>query len=140
MNDPEEGAYLVDANGMSVYQFKADAQGRDGVTPESACNDDACVGTWPPLIVADAPVGDEQIDLEMLGTLRRQDGSLQATYNGWPLYQYYEDAKPGDMLGDEIESFGEDRYLISPLGDRPAREDTRKGGRDRRGSDNHRGD
>jgi predicted lipoprotein with Yx(FWY)xxD motif len=54
----------------------------------------------------------------MLGTFVRKDGTTQVTYNGWPLYYYYEDGKPGDILGDDIESFGDDWYLVGPNGER----------------------
>src|SRR5688572_7720973 len=110
----EEGTYLVDANGMSLYLFKADSRN----PPRSACEESACAGTWPPLIVGDTPVGDGTIDAGLLGTMTRGDGTLQATYNGWPLYYYFEDFAAGDINGHDLESFGEDWYLIGPHGDR----------------------
>ena len=76
---------------------------------------------------------DLKLDASMLGTFLREDGTTQVTYNGWPLYYYYEDGKPGDILGDDIESFGEDWYLIGPHGDRPRGRD--KGRGDSRGDD-----
>ena len=118
----EEGEYLVDGGGMSLYLFKADAQGRGDKQPVSACNDGPCIGTWPPLLSDSAPAGDGKVDTEMLGTMTREDGTTQVTYNGWPLYYYYEDAGPGDILGDDIESFGEDWYLIGPHGNRPGKD------------------
>lgn len=121
MNSAEEGQYLVDGSHQALYTFKADTQGRGGTPPASACNDDACVGTWPPLLVSEAPVGDGTLESSMLATLTRADGSLQVTYNGWPLYYYYEDSGPGDIKGDDIESFGEDWYLIGPHGARPGK-------------------
>jgi predicted lipoprotein with Yx(FWY)xxD motif len=35
-----------------------------------------------------------------LGTLTRDDGSKQVTYDGKPLYMYSSDASPGDTNGD----------------------------------------
>ena len=116
--DAEEGTYLVDANGVSLYIFKADSRN----PPKSACEDTACVGTWPPLIVGEMPKGDETVDPSLLGTMTRADGSLQATYNGWPLYYYFEDFAPGDINGHDIESFGEDWYLVGPHGERAERD------------------
>ena len=43
---------------------------------------------------------------------------FQVTYNGWPLYFFVEDIQPGDINGHDIESFGEDWYLVGPNGDR----------------------
>jgi predicted lipoprotein with Yx(FWY)xxD motif len=120
-NNAEEGEYLVDPSGMSLYTFKADTQGSEGTAAVSACEAD-CLGVWPPLIAIEQPVGDDNVRAELLGKITRSDGSEQVTYNGWPLYYYAEDAEPGDIKGDDIESFGEDWYLIGPNGDRPDRD------------------
>jgi predicted lipoprotein with Yx(FWY)xxD motif len=117
--DSEEGEFLVAGNGLSLYLFKADTQGPH---PRSACEDAACVGTWPPLIVDAVPIGDALVRQDFLGTMTRTDGTMQATYNGWPLYFYYEDFQPGDIAGHDLESFGEDWYLIGPGGDRARRD------------------
>ena len=122
MVNPEEGEYLVDGSQMALYTFKADTQGKGSSAPVSACNDTGCVGTWPPLLVSDPPVGDAKVDAVMLGTMAREDGSLQVTYNGWPLYYYFEDFAPAEINGDDIESFGEDWYLIGPHGARPGKD------------------
>lgn len=117
----EEGEYLVDGNGMALYMFKADTRGRGSTEPRSACRDE-CLGEWPPFVVDAIPIGDAKVDGSLLGTVERDDGMLQATYNGWPLYYYFEDAEPGDIKGDDIEGFGEDWYLIGPHGARPGKE------------------
>jgi predicted lipoprotein with Yx(FWY)xxD motif len=124
----EEGEYLVDASGHALYTFKADTQGSQGSPGKSACEDD-CLGVWPPLLVNNPPVGDAKIRAELLGTISRSDGSLQVTYNDWPLYFYAEDIEPTDIKGNDIESFGEDWYLIGPNGNRSDRDDKK----DRRG-------
>ena len=120
-NNEEEGEYLVDPAGMSLYTFKADTQASGATTAASTCDDD-CLGVWPPLIAIEQPVGDDKVRAELLGTTTRSDGSEQVTYNGWPLYYYAEDLEPGDIKGDDIESFGEDWYLIGPNGNRPDRD------------------
>ena len=118
----EEGEYLVAATGHALYTFKADTQGTPSSPAKSACEDE-CLGVWPPLIVDEPPVGDDKVRAELLGRVVRPDGTLQATYNGWPLYFYAEDVEPTDIKGDDIESFGEDWYLIGPMGNRPDRDD-----------------
>ena len=53
----------------------------------------------------------------MLGTITRDDGTVQATYNGWPLYLYFGDAAPGDTNGQGLDEFGGIWYLGSPAGE-----------------------
>ena len=119
--DPEEGEFLVAGNGFSLYLFKQDRQGTGAVEPTMTCFDD-CLATWPPLLVDEDPVGTGNVRAELLGTMTLPDGSRQVTYNGWPLYFFAEDTEPGHILGHDLESFGEDWYLIGPNGER-ARED-----------------
>lgn len=37
-----------------------------------------------------------------LGVISRADGTSQITYNGWPLYYWVKDAKPGDTTGQNV--------------------------------------
>ena len=37
-----------------------------------------------------------------LGTITRSDGSMQATYNGHPLYTYVADSAPGQAKGNGL--------------------------------------
>ena len=37
-----------------------------------------------------------------LGTIKRSDGSIQATYDGHPLYTYVADTAPGQARGNGI--------------------------------------
>jgi len=37
-----------------------------------------------------------------LGTIKRSDGTAQATYNGHPLYTYIGDTAPGQARGNNI--------------------------------------
>ena len=37
-----------------------------------------------------------------LGTIKRSDGSIQATYNGHPLYTYVADTAPGQARGNGL--------------------------------------
>ncbi len=113
----EEGTYIADGNGMSLYLFLADTQGKEGTEAVSACEGD-CLAAWPPLVVEEAPVGDDTLDERLLGTIERSDGLLHVTYNGWPLYYYHEDAAPGDINGHDIEEFGAEWYLVGPDGNR----------------------
>jgi len=41
-----------------------------------------------------------------LGTITRSDGTVQATYNGHPLYTYTADTAPGQASGNGINASG----------------------------------
>jgi predicted lipoprotein with Yx(FWY)xxD motif len=107
------GQYLADAQGRALYIFTADEKGE-----RSACFD-ACAQTWPPLFTQEDPeAAHAAVDEGKLGTIERQDGVEQATYDGWPLYYYVRDAQAGDMEGQAMESFGGRWFLIGPDGER----------------------
>jgi predicted lipoprotein with Yx(FWY)xxD motif len=92
--DDELGSVLVGPTGMTLYRFDNDEPG------VSNCYDD-CATNWPPLTVesADAVVPGVNL-LGEFGTTERTDGTLQVTYNGWPLYYFAQDAARGDTTGE----------------------------------------
>jgi predicted lipoprotein with Yx(FWY)xxD motif len=94
----ELGSVLVGPSGMTVYMFANDTAG----SGESACYEQ-CATNWPPLTVesADGLVLGQGLPGE-LGTIERTDGTLQVTYNGWPLYYWKDDAAVGDTLGEGV--------------------------------------
>ena len=104
------GSILVDGEGMSLYVFMADTQ--DGGT--SACTDAECTAEWPPLTTDGDPVAGEGVDESLLGTITRDDGSTQVTYNGWPLHTFADDTAPGDTNGQGMEGKW---FLVSPEGE-----------------------
>jgi predicted lipoprotein with Yx(FWY)xxD motif len=112
----EHGEYLADGEGRALYLFEADTQG-SGSAAVSACYDE-CAGAWPPLTVEGEPQGGEGADAAMLGTISRTDGSMQVTYNGWPLYYYAKDEAPGDTKGHDIEEYGAEWYLLGASGEK----------------------
>ena len=107
------GSILVDGEGMSLYVFMADTQ--DSGT--SACTDAECAADWPPLLTDGDPVAGEGVDQTLLGTITRDDGTTQVTYNGWPLYRFSGDTAPGDTNGQGLEEFGGLWFLVSPTGE-----------------------
>ena len=56
----------------------------------------------------------EGVDVTLLGTITRDDGSTQVTYNGWPLYYFHEDMAAGDTNGQGVEGVW---FLVSPEGE-----------------------
>ena len=103
------GDYLTDARGQSLYMFMADSKG------QTTCFG-ACANAWPPLTTEAKPVAGEGAKEQMLGTIERKDGTMQVTYDGWPLYYYAPDQQPGDTKGQDVEGFGAEWYLIGPDG------------------------
>ena len=89
------GTILVAAsNSHTVYTFNSDTPG------VSNCKA-GCIGAWPPLTVTggQTPTGGPGVTGQ-LGTITRDDGSLQVTYKGLPLYFFHSDSKPGDTKGN----------------------------------------
>jgi predicted lipoprotein with Yx(FWY)xxD motif len=104
------GSALVNGDGMALYVFSLDTGGT------SACTDD-CAAEWTPLASQGAPTAGDGVDATLLGTITRDDGTMQVTYNGHPLYTFVEDTTAGDATGQAMEDFGGAWNLISPTGD-----------------------
>lgn len=104
------GSALVNGDGMALYVFSLDTGGT------SACADD-CAAEWIPLASQGAPVAGEGVDASLLGTITRDDGTMQVTYNGHPLYTFVDDAAPGDANGQGLDDFDGIWNLISPAGE-----------------------
>ena len=101
------GSFMVDGKNMSLYLFTKD-------TPNISNCYDRCSAAWPPLLTNGAPLAGDGLDASKLGTIQRKDGSLQVTYNSWPLYYYLKDTKPGDTVGQAVNQVW---YMVSPQGD-----------------------
>ena len=106
----KDGRYLVDAQGHSLYLFEKDEGG------ESYCTG-ACAAVWPALETAAMPHAGAGVDAAALGTIKRDDGDMQVTYHGHPLYYYAADAStPGKTKGEDVEQFGAGWYLVNAGG------------------------
>jgi predicted lipoprotein with Yx(FWY)xxD motif len=100
--------YLLNQEGWPIYLFTMDTQ--NGGT--SACTNE-CVNEWQPVIVTGMPQAGEGVDTSLLGTITREDGTMQATYNGWPLYYFAGDLAPGDISGQGLDGVW---FLVSASG------------------------
>ena len=56
------------------------------------------------------------VEQSLLGTTRRRDGRLQVTYNGWPLYYYVDDIRPGQVTCQNVDEFGGLWLVVRPRG------------------------
>ena len=86
---------LTSAKGFTLYSFAPD-------TPtKSNCNG-ACAQNWPPVkgpATASGVTG-------TFGTIKRSDGSVQATFDGHPLYAFVGDTAPGQAKGNGLNVAG----------------------------------
>ena len=86
---------VAGANGMTVYTFTQDVKD----SGKSNCNT-GCINIWPALTVADGATPSAGSGITgKLGTIKRDDGTTQVTYNGLPLYFFKNDKAPGDANG-----------------------------------------
>ena len=95
--DSDLGEIVVDAEGRTLYVFDEDEPG----SGESVCTGE-CAATWPAAESADdAPTADGVAG--DLGTIEREDGTLQMTLDGRPLYLFAGDGAPGDVTGQGVD-------------------------------------
>ena len=94
-----KGSVLAGPTGMTLYTYAKDS------SATSACSG-GCATAWPPLTVpaGQAPTAGSGVT-GTLATLTRADGTVQVTYNGWPLYYWKGDKAAGDVTGDGVDSF-----------------------------------
>jgi predicted lipoprotein with Yx(FWY)xxD motif len=103
------GRYIVNGKGFTLYLFEKDRNGM------SACYS-SCAKIWSPLITSGKPTAAAGVTASKIGTTKRKDGSLQATYAGHPLYRYDDDHKPGQTEGEGSKAFGAEWYAVAPSG------------------------
>jgi predicted lipoprotein with Yx(FWY)xxD motif len=88
---------LVDAQGLTLYTFEHDEEG------VSSCYE-ACAEEWPPYTIEEGVEPTVGAGIPgAVGTVPRDDGTTQVTYQGEPVYYYFGDAAPGDANGHGLE-------------------------------------
>jgi predicted lipoprotein with Yx(FWY)xxD motif len=103
------GRVIFDSNGRALYAFTADRRNR------SNCSG-ACLVAWPAYIVKATLRAGPGTNRRLLGSIRRADGRRQATYNGWPLYYYRGDRRPGEIRCQNVDHFGGIWRVVRPGG------------------------
>ena len=88
------GDYFVDSKGMSLYYFLKDSKNKSNATA-------AIVKIWPVFYAASIVVP-PTLSATDFGTITRDDGTMQTTYKGWPLYYYAKDLVAGDTMGQQF--------------------------------------
>lgn len=100
------GTVVANGTGYTLYWFSKDT------SAYTAC-DNVCVPQWPPVTGAPKLTAGTTLPGQ-LGTLRRSDGVVQATYDGHPLYTFAGDFGPGDVGGNNVVQFGGTWHVVRP--------------------------
>ena len=87
---------LTNAKGFTLYSFAPDT------ATKSNCNG-SCAHFWPPV---KGPAAAGSGVTGTLATIKRADGSVQATWDGHPLYTYVGDTAPGMAKGNGLNLSG----------------------------------
>ena len=82
---------LTNSKGFTLYSFAPDT------ATTSKCNG-TCAQNWPPVTAAGVT--------GTFGTIKRSDGSIQATFDGHPLYTFVGDTAPGQAKGNGLNAAG----------------------------------
>jgi len=103
------GRVIFDGQGRALYLFTRERTGKPRCYGE-------CAEAWPPFVVEGRPRAGAGARSSLIGTTRRSDGSLQATYRGRALYYYVTDLQPGEITCQNIFEFGGTWLVVSPDG------------------------
>lgn len=111
---PLGSPHLININQAALYRFDNDTANPS----QSACNDD-CAAQWPPVTIKQGGnVYLAGVSPQRIGAIQRQDGRIQITVGGWPVYRYAGDTKPGDLNGQGI---GGTWFAVGPSGKKVTR-------------------
>lgn len=100
---------LTNSGGFALYWFARDTK------TASNCSG-SCAHYWPPV---PGPVQASGIS-GTFGTVKRSDGSVQATYDGYPVYTYIGDTQSGEATGNGLNLSGGKWYEAVIGGTRPS--------------------
>ncbi|MBB2940567.1 putative lipoprotein with Yx(FWY)xxD motif [Actinoplanes lutulentus] len=122
---------VVNGAGLTLYRFDDD----DAEPSKSNCSG-KCAETWPPVAVrSGSKVFIRGIQKDAIGSVVRDDGTLQLTLGGWPVYRFSNDTRPGDTKGQGV---GGTWFGVTPDGQRAAGDgdgEPAGGGQDEGGQD-----
>ncbi len=103
------GKVLVDSRGHTLYLFRKDRNDKSSCTGP-------CAQFWPPVLVSGKPTAGTGVKASMLGTTKRSNGAVQATYDRHPLYTFSLDKHAGQTNGEGSLAFGARWYAVSAAG------------------------
>ncbi|MVM39526.1 hypothetical protein GO730_21200 [Spirosoma sp. HMF3257] len=88
------GNVLTGEGGKTLYFFAPDVAG------DANCSG-TCKDNWPIFYQETLTVG-KSLKASDFSTITRADGAKQTTFKGWPLYYFKNDAKAGDVAGENV--------------------------------------
>jgi predicted lipoprotein with Yx(FWY)xxD motif len=98
-----------DGAGFTLYRFD-----KDTASPSKSNCNAACAVTWPPVLVQrGSKIFFTGVPRNAIGVVRRDDGNLQVTLGGWPIYRFSKDTAPGQTNGEGV---GGTWFAVSPQG------------------------
>jgi predicted lipoprotein with Yx(FWY)xxD motif len=100
---------LTNGKGFTLYSFAPDT------ATKSNCNG-ACAKYWPPVKGPATASGVKGT----LATIKRSNGSTQATFDGHPLYTYVGDTAPGQAKGNGLNLSGGVWHEVTTSGSAPS--------------------
>jgi predicted lipoprotein with Yx(FWY)xxD motif len=104
----EYGRVIFTGENRAIYLFAKDHG-------TSRCYG-ACAKAWPPVLTKGKPLAGQGIDVKLLGSIRRKDGTRQVTYAGHPLYRFTNDKKAFQITCQNVSQFGAKWLVITPAG------------------------
>jgi predicted lipoprotein with Yx(FWY)xxD motif len=99
---------LTDSAGFVLYWYAPD-------TPTTSKCTGTCATYWPP-VTGTPSLGSGVTLTGKLGTIKRADGQLQATYDGHPLYLFKSDTTTSMWSGNDIVASGGKWWLMTSTG------------------------
>ncbi len=81
---------LITSNGMTLYTFDKDGDGKSNCYGK-------CAKNWPPMAATASSKTEGDFSV-----VKRKDGTFQWAYKGMPLYTWFKDMKAGDNTGDGV--------------------------------------
>ena len=91
------GTYLTDNHGMTLYTFTHDTAGKSNCTG-------VCLTRWYPYGPGVSATGTYHLPMlpVNVGVIKGNNGMLQFTWKGMPLYHYFLDKTAGQTLGEGV--------------------------------------
>ncbi|TQJ47350.1 hypothetical protein [Streptomyces sp. SLBN-115] len=111
VQSPALGTHLININQATLYRFD-----KDPAEPSKSTCVGECATTWPPVTIEEGGnVYLAGVEEKQVGAIRRDDGSVQLTVGGRPVYRYSGDSRAGDANGQGL---GGTWFAVGPTGRR----------------------